>query len=145
MLEILLSLISGAACSAVATYFLKRYVAQIDKDLVQASEDLKDHSQKMSHNQLAFHNYKLEIQKTISDTRDEFRKIEKSFNEKTTQILLDMRETKVELKQLLDDSKERKTGDKEVNGKVIMILNKIPLIEEQYREVLHLLRGARPR
>ncbi len=145
MLEILVSIISGAACSAIATYFLKRYVTEIDDDIKKTSKELKEHSETMSHNQMALHNYKLEIQKAFSDTREEFRKIEQSFTSKTNQILLDLKETKVEMRQLLDESKERKVNDKEVNGKVIMILNKVPLIEEQYREILHMLRGQRPR
>jgi len=141
MIEFFIAAITGLGSSAVATYFLKRYVTNMDSDVKGLAKNLQHHSEKMSLHQMQFHNHKIEMINMVAKSKEEFQKIEKSFTEKTTQILIDLRETKTELKSLLEENKDRKQSDKEVHGKIIMILNKMPLLENQYHELLREVRG----
>jgi hypothetical protein len=137
--SVLIQVGASGTFAGVATYFLKRYISINDNDIKTFRHDLNRFSEKIFIHTKELAEHKVEVVKAISDSRDSFRKIEERILDKTSQVMIDLKETKVLLSKVMDDQKEKKQEDKEINGKIIWILNKIPLIESQYQEIINTL------
>jgi vacuolar-type H+-ATPase subunit I/STV1 len=130
---------SGGTFAVIATFFLKRYISMNDRDIKNLRSDLNHHAERIFVHSKELSDHKVEVVKAIASAKDNFRTVEERILEKTSNVLTELRETKVSLNQALQDLKEKKNDDKEMYGKIIWVMNKIPLIENQYQDILNAL------
>jgi hypothetical protein len=137
--EVAIQICSGGTFAIIATFFIKRYISINDKDIGHLKKDLNYYSERLTVYSKELSEHKIEMVKAIAGARDGFRDVEERIMERTSQVLIDLRETKAVLAQITDEQKTRRQEDKDLHGKIIWIVNKIPLIETQYQDILNVL------